>query len=756
MPRDLYDLFGVPPEPEPIPLPDGFESAGQTDPECPAWAFAEDDSEETEPMVDGRVWLDELNPEQRTAAVARGNICVIAGAGTGKTKTLIAAIKDRIVGDRVPANTIMVVTFTRKAAGEMRERLISAGCAVPRYLGTFHSVCIRLMRDYPYIVSSRQEGFQFLDDSAIKVMIRDFLIPSIPESDFKEIETLYNRPKNKALKFSEVATEFRNIISALKSERITPEDVENDTLDYGNMPYHLASLIDDSPGAWLMVQQCYRQYEDMLHQKNALDYDDIINIPLRALETSTRLRQKVQDRIRTVLVDEYQDCSLNQKQLAEIIAGDGGSLFVVGDDGQSIYGWRGAHVDFIRRRAEAPGVETVNLERNYRSTNGILNIGRIMLSYDPQALDKVLVADGPNASDTSVPVAYHHATGFHEFEFIADDVRNRLAAGAACHSIAVLVRSRWIGHMVMNALIRNHIPAKMEDGSMWDKKEIRFLVAAALLALDGDAPANIFRLHDLLSSGVMPTGVGESGLKSLRAAAERFGVRRALSDLALRNKKVSVILSAIQTIGEKSQDNMSAKAVIERLFVDTGLKTALLNKASDLDMKIKSAERARVGKLQDERSQIKHRLLDIDNLIAVAASVESLEELVSTAIMGRDCRADENAVLVSTIHGAKGLEWETVYLPGFSDQNMKIWLTMLTQNLGISGGVDVAQMEEFGETCRLAYVATTRAKKNLIFSWSDVYRKDGPWNRKCPLLEGIPKTALTVRKVMPVSRYSSD
>lgn len=684
------------------------------------------------PSVPGRPWLDDLNREQRDAATARNHICVVAGAGTGKTKTLTAAIRDRVIGDRVPADSIMVVTFTRKAANEMRERLEQSNCPIPRYLGTFHSVCIRLMRDYPDLNMGRGSRCQFLDDNAVRVLIRDVLLPSVPEAILQEIADIHCNGDVHDLFSHEVTAGLRDIISSMKAEQILPDDLLAEDFVPERQPYHLREKIVDDGPVWDLAQVCYRMYEAEMARITALDYDDIINVPLRALQKSAALRRLVRQHIKTVLVDEYQDCSLGQKRLAEIIAGDEGSLFAVGDDGQAIYGWRGAHVDFIRQWAETEGVTKVTLLKNYRSTNGILNMGRVFLSYDHDVIDKRLVAVGPYAADTAAPKIFNFPDGRSEFAGIAANIGHRIANGEAMKSIAILVRSRRLARRAMNALIRQGVPAKMDNGSLWDKKEIRFLIAASFLIIDENNPANILRFKDLFSSGILKMGVGEAALKKLMSNAKRDGVSAALNTLAEKNKKAVGIIDIIRNIQSVRNElgGIEPAVVIESLYRRSGMETYLAEKQIALHDRLSGANWAMAGKIQEEIATIRNQMNDVDELIQLARTYPSIEELVSTGIMGRDSRSDANAVLITTIHGAKGLEWDTVYLAGFSDGNMKM----------VDGLCDPSH-HEYKETCRTAYVAATRARKNLIISWSDDYSTRGPnsgyRHRPCPLIDGM-------------------
>ncbi len=684
------------------------------------------------PDIPGRPWLNDLNREQREAATARRHICVIAGAGTGKTKALTAAIQDRVVGDRTPADSIMVVTFTRKAANEMRERLEAVQCPVPRYLGTFHSVCIRLMRDFPELNLGRGSRCQFLDDQAVLIMIRDVLLPSMPEEFLQRVADIHCGGDVHDLFAHDVVAGVRDIISSMKAEQIVPDDLLAEDFRPEAQPYHLRDkMMEDSP-AWDIARFCYRFYETEMARLNALDYDDIINIPLRALEKSVALRRVVQQRIKTVLVDEYQDCSLGQKRLAEIIAGDEGSLFVVGDDGQSVYGWRGAHVDFIRAWAETPGVSRITLLKNYRSTNGILNMGRVFLSYDGDVIDKKLVAVGPYAADTEAPKIFCFPDAKIEFAAIAANIARRIVDGESMKSIAVLVRSRRLARRAMNALIRKGVPAQMDNGSLWDKKEIRFLIAASLLIIDEDNPANVLRFKDLFSSGILKMGVGEVALKRLMDHASRDGVSVALDALADKNKKTTEIIGILRHIQaiRREPGGIEPSAVIEALYSRSGMSALLRNKQTDLRERLAVTNWHQAGKIHEEITTIQNQINDVDELIALAGTYSSLEELVSTGVMGRDSKAESNAVLITTIHGAKGLEWDTVYIAGFSDRNMQM----------VEGHADPSS-PGYKETCRTAYVAATRARRNLIITWASEYTPAGPRgytpHRPCPLIGGM-------------------
>jgi DNA helicase-2/ATP-dependent DNA helicase PcrA len=613
-----------------------------------------------------------LNPEQqRAVTTTEGPLLIQAGAGSGKTKTLTHRIAYLIATKKATPHNILAVTFTNKAAGEMRERLkqLLDGGAGPAgqqgtassrlwmpFMGTFHSICVRILRQ---------------DGEHIGVT-RSFII-------FDEQDRLSAvKQASKQLMIDEKAFPPRviaGLISSAKNELVTPEQY----VGAGSGPAHKVAL------------QVYPLYEKILKDNSALDFDDLIGKTVKMLESSDELRDKWCKQFSYVMIDEYQDTNAAQYRLVKLLTGQHNNIAVVGDDWQSIYSWRGADFrNILNFERDYPKCTVIKLEQNYRSTKHILDAAHAVITKNLQRSDKKLwtAIDG-GLPVQLLPVGNERAEG----EAIVRRIRTSVDTGAHRYNhFAVLYRTNAQSRSIEETFVHYGIPYRIVGGvRFYDRKEIKDIMAYLRLIYQPNDHLSFERIVNVPARGVGTKSVQnffswqtQNGL-TLQSALERA---EQCAELTPRARK------ALSELGEllRAMREVMADAPV------AGLIDSLLRR---LDY---------MAYLDDGTPQGESRQENVKELISVAQEYQDLDIdgfLEEVALVSDIDSADlsGNTVTLMTLHAAKGLEFPVVFMSGMEE-------TIFPHSRAL---YDRSEMEE---ERRLCYVGMTRAKEELYLIYA--------------------------------------
>ncbi len=643
--------------------------------------------------------LENLNEQQREAAeCVEGPVLIFAGAGSGKTRALTYRIAHMIDNCGIDPDQILAVTFTNKAANEMRERiheLIGQEQAQGMWAGTFHSICARILRvdgehvGVPHEYTIFDEG----DQTAIVKDIRARLDVKLAESDRctdrKNSEVLY-------------------AISDAKNQLMTVDDYRR-----------------TASGAWeRLVARVYSGYQRELERNNALDFDDLIMKTVRLLEEHDEVREKYQERFQYVLVDEYQDINHAQFRLVELIAQEHENLCVVGDDDQSIYGWRGADVgiilDFQEHFADA---QVVKLEQNYRSTAKIIEAANAVIQQNSDRAEKSLWTANPPGDNI---IVYEAINEEEEAEWVAEQIATQVKAGLADYGdYAILYRVNAASRNFEQALGARQVPYEIVGGlRFYERAEIKDALAYLRSIFN---PADDLSLRRIINT---PTrGIGDSTLEGVTMVAERNdcslleACRYFAADEDQRSRARNAVGDFFDLMLMLRQRAETAKLpdLVRAVVENTGM----------ID-KLKES-----GKADDEM-----RVENLQEFVTVAAAFQRkrpdaglMEFLEHVALISDIDQADElgGAVSLMTLHSAKGLEFPIVFLVSMEEG-------IFPHQRSISSGDE----RELEEERRLAYVGMTRAEKLLYISHAFHRTVYGETRRQSPsrFLKHLPEELL--------------
>jgi DNA helicase-2/ATP-dependent DNA helicase PcrA len=610
--------------------------------------------------------LDELNERQREAVLAtEGPVLVLAGAGTGKTRVITYRIA-YLVEKGVPPGAILAVTFTNKAANVMKERTNALLRATGRsasdiWVSTFHSFCARLLRREASHLGLPRDFAIYDDDNQAAAVKRTLAQLDLSSEDFP--------PRS-----------VRSQISHAKNHGITPDDMESD-----------ARKMQDKTRQ--QVARIFRAYNEMLHRASALDFDDLLLRTVDLLRDHPQVRAAWNARFRYLMVDEFQDTNQAQAELVRLLAGPEKNVCVVGDEDQSIYGWRGARAGNLKRFTEDfPGTQIIRLEENYRSTQTILDAAAAVVRNNTDRLGKTLQAT-LGAGDRLKFYEAQDSTA--EAEYISEQlsalVRNDPDARAA-----VLYRTGAQSRSFEEVLRRLGIRYRVVGGfSFYERAEVRNALAYIRMLFHPEDDVALLRVLN-----VPPRGIGAATVAVLEARARETG--QSIWDVIRAGefstgKKLTGALTAFRVLIEEMQadvENLAPAQLIERVLDRTGY----------LDW----------VEQQDnlEHSSRAENLRELSNAMAEATEqVQTLEDLLDHAALTSDSDEFDETIPVSlmTLHSAKGLEFDAVFLAGLEEG-----LLPHSRSFNTVG--------ETEEERRLFYVGMTRAKRSLVLSRA-IYRR---------------------------------
>ena len=641
---------------------------------------------------------DTLNPMQKEAVLhTEGPLLILAGAGSGKTRVLTHRIAYLIEEKEVNPWNILAITFTNKAAGEMRERvdsLVGFG-AESIWVSTFHSTCVRILRRYIEHLGYTTSFSIYDSDDQKTLMKQVFKTLDIDTKQYKERSVL-------------------GIISSAKDKLISPEEfLLNAGQDFRQKK----------------VGEIYREYQNQLKKNNALDFDDLIVKTVELFQNNSQILDYYQERFRYIMVDEYQDTNTAQFKLISLLASKYGNLCVVGDDDQSIYRFRGADIENILSFEQTfPGARVIKLEQNYRSTQNILDAANGVIRHNRGRKEKSLwTANG--TGDEILFKQFDDARD--EADYIARQIRD---SEFSYQDQAVLYRTNAQSRLLEERCIFYNVPYRLVGGvNFYQRKEIKDILAYLKTVANGVDDLSVLRIINVPKRGIGATSMGrvtmfasEHGMSLYSALREA----RMVPGLGKAVEKIGRFISQMECFRAMAQsEEYSIQDLIEAILEETGYEEEL------------KAE----GEIEAET-----RMENIQELINKAAAYEedsqhpSLDEFLEQVALVADIDnvdSSEDRVTLMTLHSAKGLEFPKVYLAGMEDG-------LFPGMMAVSSD-DPTDMEE---ERRLCYVGITRAKKELVITAARKRMTHGE-TRYCKpsrFVEEIPAELLKEERLEPV------
>ena len=609
--------------------------------------------------------LDALNEPQRQAVMATdGPLLILAGAGSGKTRVLTHRTAYLIEKCGVNPYNIMAITFTNKAAGEMRERIdqmVGYG-SESIWVCTFHSTCVRILRRYIDRLGFGT-NFTIYDSDDQKTLMKDIC---------KRLEIDTKMYKEKM---------FLSAISSAKDELIDP--IEFETRAAGDYVKRKQA-------------QVYREYQQALKQNNALDFDDLIMKTVELFKLDKEVLASYQDRFRYIMVDEYQDTNTAQFELIRLLALKYQNLCVVGDDDQSIYKFRGANIyNILNFEHHFPNATVIKLEQNYRSTQNILDAANAVIANNQGRKEKRLWTDN-GAGDK---ITFEQLdTAAEEADFVARDIARRVRKGEYQYKdCAILYRTNAQSRLFEERFITANIPYKIFGGvNFYARKEVKDLLAYLKTIDNGQDDLAVRRIINIPKRGIGAASINKVALYAQEQEISFYDalcVAEQVPGLGKAAAKIRPFVLFIQSMKAKAK-LLSVADLLQEVIETTGYVRELEAEGTD---------------------EAEARIENIDELISKAVDYAEVEEaptlngfLENVALVADIDSFDENSdyVVLMTLHSAKGLEFPNVYLAGLEDGLFPSYMSITSDN----------SQAEIEEERRLAYVGITRAKKNLTIT----------------------------------------
>ncbi|EKG2657418.1 DNA helicase II [Vibrio parahaemolyticus] len=656
-------------------------------------------------MMDPSLLLDGLNDKQREAVAAPlENLLVLAGAGSGKTRVLVHRIAWLMSVEQASPFSIMSVTFTNKAAAEMRGRIeeLMMGSASGMWNGTFHGICHRILRAH-YLDAKLPEDFQIIDSDDQQRLLKRLI---------------------KAQNLDEKQWPARQVAWWINGKK-----------DEGLRPTHIDAYHDPVTKTYL---QLYTAYQEACDRAGLVDFAEILLRAHELLRDNKFVREHYQARFKHILVDEFQDTNNIQYAWLRMMAGPECHVMIVGDDDQSIYGWRGAKVENIEKfTCEFPSVTTIRLEQNYRSTKTILEASNTLIANNTERMGKELWTDGVVGEPISVYSAYNELD---EARFAVNKIKEWQDKGGALNDAAMLYRNNAQSRVLEEALIQAGLPYRIYGGMrFFERQEIKDALAYMRLMANRNDDAAFERVVNT------PTrGLGDKTLETIRRAARDRGCTMWEASVAMLDEQV-LAGRAAGALGR---------------FIE--LITALEDDTLEMPLHEQTDHVIKYSGLfamyeQEKGEKSKARIENLEELVTATRQFEKPEEaeemslltafLTHAALEAGEGQADEfeDAVQLMTLHSAKGLEFPLVFM------------------VGVEEGMFPSQMsaEEAGrleEERRLCYVGMTRAMQKLYITYAEMRRLYGQdkYHKPSRFIRELPETCLDeVRMKAQVSRPAS-
>lgn len=600
-------------------------------------------------------FLNKLNPAQREAVLhAEGPLLVVAGAGAGKTRVITYRIR-QLIEQGIKPEQILAITFTNKAAKEMRERvealLKNEGRAKP-FVSTFHTLGANICRAHARALG-RDRYFSILDRdesiSLVKQAMRDL---SIDDKRFEPRKIL-------------------GAISRAKGDGLPLTDYKNEV---GNEFYPK------------LITQIWERYQALVAKARALDFDDLLLETVKLLKKELEILKYYQNQFKHLLIDEYQDTNAVQYELAKLLAGKSKNICVVGDADQSIYSWRGADFEnLLRFEQDFPGAKVVLLEENYRSTQTILTAANQVISKNKKRHEKTLFTKNNAGEQISVIANLSEVV---EADFVASEAKKLIEANEASQEIAVLYRANFQSRVLEEAMLRKNVPYQVLGTRFFDRKEIKDLMSYLRAALNNEDYASLAR-----ASAAPVRGIGKTTLAKI-ASGERASLPAAIA------RKVNDLFNTLAQI-KNAVEQKSASEVIKFALQASGLETSL--------KKGNAEEQERLENLRE----LVTLATKYDYLPAPEGIIALLEE-VALASEQDSLNEKKDGVKLMTVHAAKGLEFDYVFITGLEQDLFP------HAGFGPTSGQASEKDRDDEEERRLFYVAITRARKKVYLTYAQI------------------------------------
>ena len=631
-------------------------------------------------------WLDDLNPEQREAVEAtEGPVLVLSGAGTGKTRVLTARLAYILARGFARPWQVLAVTFTNRAAREMRERVAALVGPVAEsvWLGTFHALCVRILRRHAEAVGLRS-NFTILDaDDQLR------LLKQVMEADGVDAKRW-------------PAQGLMNIIQRWKDRGLTPDKVSSD----GGGDYAAGCAV-----------ALYVAYQERLTTLNASDFGDLLLHVLTLFQTQPEVLADYQNQFRYILVDEYQDTNVAQYLWLRLLCQKHRNLCCVGDDDQSIYSWRGAEVgNILRFEKDFPDAKVVRLERNYRSTPTILTAASHLISHNEGRLGKTLRTGHGSHVETGETIEIRGLwDGAEEARWVVDEIEALQRAGQKLSGMAILVRAGFQMLEFEERFITTGVPYRVIGGPrFYERLEIRDAIAYLRIINQPDDDLAFERIVNKPKRGI-----GASTVQKLHHLA--------------RAQSTSLVEATLRIV-ETDELRPQARATLGTLMQDFARWRTLRGTMPLPGFAAQVLEEAGYTAMwqHDKSPEAPGRL---DNLREFASGLEAWDTLEAflehvSLVMENEARSNEDAVSLMTLHGAKGLEFDGVFLPGWEEE-------IFPNRMALDENGQKALEEER----RLAYVGLTRARARVFISFAANRRVFNQWQSSLPsrFIEELPK-----------------
>ena len=606
--------------------------------------------------------LDKLNERQKEAVLAtEGPVLVLAGAGSGKTTVLVNRIAYMISEKHIRPWNILAITFTNKAAREMKDRIerLLGDTAKDMWIGTFHSVCVRILRSCIDLLGYRRD-FVIYDTADTKTVMKECL---------------------RELDIDEKSFPVRNVLSIISNAK-------NDLMDAATF-----ENVYKSDYRMSIIAKIYYRYQTKLRKNNAVDFDDIILNTVKILSENPDVLSKYQDKFQYILVDEYQDTNNSQYLLINLLAQANRNLCVVGDDDQSIYKFRGANIgNILNFEDDYSDVQKITLDQNYRSTQNILDAANSVISNNKGRMGKSLWTSNGNGNKVYV---YTGTNEYDEARYIARQIKKHFDEQGSFSDCAILYRTNAQSRVIEEMLMRESVPYKVLSGlRFYDRKEIKDIIAYLRVVYNPNDDVSLARIIN-----EPKRKIGNATLEKARNIARKketslYDVISHADDYPEFKTAIKKLLSFSEIIQSliKLKDTVTIEDLTGRILNDTGYMPALV---------------------MEDTTESKTRIENLGEFISVITEFEKNEETGNTLgeflenislvsdIDGYD--ENEDSAVLMTIHSAKGLEFPIVFLSGLEE--------------GLFPGMrSMESDDDIEEERRLCYVAITRAKEQLYIT----------------------------------------
>ncbi len=633
------------------------------------------------------------SPQLEAVQHTEGPVLVLAGAGTGKTRVLTSRIIHIVNSQLASPLQILAVTFTNKAAAEMKKRIgeVIGDQVNNLWVGTFHSIAARILRRHPELVGLRND-FTIIDDDDQTRLLKQIL------GDFN-IDTK---------QFS--AKIYLNKISRLKDKVVSPQSLESAGFEV-SLP---------------KLKEVYETYQFRLKSMNATDFGDLLNHNLTLFSAAPDVLAYYQNKFRYILVDEYQDTNNAQYQWLLSLAAAHKNICCVGDDDQSIYSWRGANIaNILRFEKEFVGAKVIRLEQNYRSTSRILSAADSVISKNKERHGKTLWTDASQGEKVKVLSFMDDRT---EAATIAQMIRNAvISKKSQLSQTAILVRAGYQTRSFEEAFIQNSLPYKVIGGmKFYERLEVRDAIAYLRICANLDDDLALSRIINVPKRGAGDAAISTLYEKSKQEKVSFFSaIKKSIEQNSLKGKARDALKTLIEKI-EATNQQVGSVSLAE-------LARSLLNDVGYIAM-WKS----------ENTLEAQGRLENIEEFINSLADFSSMVEFLEyvSLIEARDDKNLTDAVSVMTVHAAKGLEFDLVFVPGLEDGLFP-------------SGKSIDERNGLEEERRLMYVAITRAKKELVLSYAKSRYVFGDYQMQMPsrFLKELPESEINFEEVFFGSEF---